>query len=267
MRGYSSADVADFLRVEFTFAPQAEAEWVARGGAYMSRRLGCNDFVRAVRRRLQKRDPLTGIPEAELFGAVEGVPGAPRPGEAGYRDPWNPVVIPVVRRYFYQCLEEGVAPVYTPLTKEQEEARAEVRATSRAYLKARADTTKRAVAEQWEAYCKLYEVPKDLAKRAEEQEAASQLRKAAAGQSGMAYMLRLAARKKEKMAEARARILEAKRNEALALAAEVAAKTEKLAEAERARAEAMGFGGALLGSKTGRLIIQAQAAARQSEKE
>jgi hypothetical protein len=224
----------------------------------VSRRLGCNDFVRAVRRRLQKRDPLTGIPEEELFGAVEGVPGAPKPGGSGYRDPWNPVLVPVVRRYFYQCLEDGVPPVYAPLTGEQQAAREEARATAQAYMRSRADTTKRAVAEQWEAYCKLYEVPKDLAKRAEEQEAASQLRKAAAGQSGMAYMLRLAARKKEKMAEARARILEAKRNEAAALAAEVAEKAGKLAEAERKRAEAMGISAELLGSKKGRIIAQVQ---------
>jgi hypothetical protein len=51
---------------------------MARGGAYLDKRLLTADFLRAVRRRMQGRDPLTGILESELFGAAPRVKGQPR---------------------------------------------------------------------------------------------------------------------------------------------------------------------------------------------
>jgi len=156
--GYTSGDIADFLRIQATYIPAAEAEWRERGGGYLERRLVSRDFVRAVRRRIQGRDPLTGIPEEDLYGVVPSAPGAPTRGSPGYRDPWDPLLIPNIRRYLAICLRDGVPPVFNDPTPEQLEVRSRFQKLAAAEKTRKGDMVLQAIKEQWKEYCKLYTV-------------------------------------------------------------------------------------------------------------
>jgi hypothetical protein len=108
-RGYSSGDVAEWLRLESAYAGFAEAEWLARAGAYLEGRASVDDFVRAVRRRMQGKDPLSGAAEPlppELAvsaasaaavaaaaagpGGTAGSAGGAGPHVGGRDDVWDP---------------------------------------------------------------------------------------------------------------------------------------------------------------------------------
>jgi leucine-rich repeat protein SHOC2 len=117
--GYTSADVAEWLRIESTYAGFAEAEWLSRAGSYLENRASADDFVRAVRRRMQGKDPLTGI--------LEPLPEELQRSADGSRtDVWDPVLVPLVRKYFSECYRTGLPPLYGSLTPKQSKQREEL---------------------------------------------------------------------------------------------------------------------------------------------
>ena len=265
-QGYSSGDIADFLRVAATFVPAAEAEWGDRGGAYLERRLNSSDFVRCVRRRLQGRDPLTGIYEDELYGELPGLPGAPRRGEQGFKDPWDALLIPSLRRYFYTCLADGVPPLFSEPTPAQWEARAHMAAVARAYKKERGDRTLTAIGEQWEAYCALYATtPEERAVRVQKADAQRAARDARTKEIQRLLMARAMEKKRAKMAANSKRLMEKKRAENARLAEEAVAKNKAREEARRADAARLGVSVESLGSKgkAQLALVQRTAASRK----
>ena len=249
-RGYSSGDIADFLRVSAAFVPVAEAEWGDRGGAYLERRLGAADFVRCVRRRMQGRDPLSGAPEEELFGALPSLPGAPRRGQDGFRDAWDALLIPPLRRYFYTCLEDGVPPLFSEPTPEQWRARAELARIARAHKAQRGARTLQAVGEQWAAYCALYATSREeRERRTKVRDDERAARKARAFEIQRLLLKKAEAKAKARIA-ARSRVLFEKRKaETERLAADVRAKVKAKDDAQRAEAERMGLSFDALGAK------------------
>ena len=249
-QGYSSGDIADFLRLHATFVPAAEAEWGERGGAYLERRLKAGDFVRCVRRRLQGRDPLTGLLEEDLYGALPALPGAPRRGQAGWRDPWDALLIPCVRRYFYSCLAEGVPPLFSEPTAAQWELRARMAAVAKAYKKERGGRVLVAVGEQWEAYCKLFETTPESRTAALAASLARREARLARAREVQRLLMKKATDRKKVRLEARAKRLAEERKAAHnRLVAQVAASVKEKDEALRAEAARLGVSVEALSAK------------------
>jgi hypothetical protein len=261
MRGYTSGNVADFLRLQAIFAPFAEAEWMVRGGAYLERRAAAVDFVRAVRRRMQSRDPLTGLPlDALLGGAPPRVPGQPSPLDPDHVERWDGMLVPSVCRYFATCMRDGVPPLFGEISPAAAAARAAMTALVRRHRADAAPRTLRAVREQWDAYCALFKVdPLDIKRRADDKEELWQQKQDRNKQTMGTLILRAAARKKKLMAERRAAIVARHSAEAAALAEEVRKKGEALERARRERAVAMGLNPDATGA---RAAEAARAAAR-----
>ena len=266
MRGYTSGNVADYLRLMSIFAPFAEAEWMTRGGAYLERRAIATEFVRAVRRRMQGRDPITGFLEVNLFGSVPPVPGQPKPGDPDFRERWDPALIPSIRRYYIGCMRDGVPPVLgdlPPAARASRDALAKVAMRYKAELGPR---TLRATNEQWDAYCKLYAYdPKDIARRVIE---ANELAAPAAKkkeETDLALLTRQMKRKERLMEERRAEIEGNKRKEADTLAAAVKEKAAALEEAAARRAVAMGLDPHAMKSRRGRIMVTAGEATKTTK--
>lgn len=159
MRGYTSGDVAEFVRLESVYAPYAEAEWYARAGAYLEGRAAVADFVKAVRRRMQGRDPLTGdlIPTG-----AEGDRSNTDTGSAADTDArhgaWEPLLVPLVRRFFSAAYRTGLPPAYGSLTAEQAAARAKLGDVVSRYRAIAANRVTSSLQEQWAEYEALYTV-------------------------------------------------------------------------------------------------------------
>lgn len=155
-RGYNSSEIAEYLRLEAIFAPAAEAEWLERAGSYIESRLTAHDFVRCVRRRMQGKDPITGLLETELFNA----PMDESQDNSG-TSMWDPVLIPLIHRYFNSCYKTGLPPLYGHPTPEQAEARNATEKIVREYRAKRSVQLEKMLAEQWHAYHKLYSITPD----------------------------------------------------------------------------------------------------------
>jgi hypothetical protein len=211
-QGYTSGDIADYLRISATFVPAAEAEWRDRGGAYLERRLGGQDFIRAVRRRLQGRDPLTGLYEDDLYGHLPRIPGAVVRGEPGFRDPWDANLIPNLRRFLAVCLREGIPPLFSDPTPEQAATRARFARVAATYKAQRGAMVLQAVKEQWSEYCKLYVVtPEELARRVRVDTARRDAKKARTMAIFKLLMTKSAEKSKAKLAANAKRLLEEKK--------------------------------------------------------
>ena len=92
-KGYTPADVAEYLSVQSVVYPHCMAEWVTHGGEYMDRVRGLRDFESAVRRRLGSS--------------------------------WDSQLTAVVRRFFVETRDNGgVAPAFEVVTPDMRAARA-----------------------------------------------------------------------------------------------------------------------------------------------
>jgi hypothetical protein len=150
--GYTSADVAEWLRLESIYAGFAEAEWLSRAGSYLENRATADDFVRAVRRRMQGKDPLTGIPEPlpeELQRSADG----------GRADVWDPVLVPLVRKYFSECYRTGLPPLYGSLTPKQSKQREELMEIVKKFRSTLNSRVQMTLTEQLQERDALYAVP------------------------------------------------------------------------------------------------------------
>jgi hypothetical protein len=150
--GYTSADVAEWLRLESIYAGFAEAEWLSRAGSYLENRATADDFVRAVRRRMQGKDPLTGIPEPlpeELQRSADG----------GRADVWDPVLVPLVRKYFSECYRTGLPPLYGSLTPKQSKQREELMELVKKFRSTLNSRVQMTLTEQLQERDALYAVP------------------------------------------------------------------------------------------------------------
>lgn len=154
--GYSSGDVAEYLRLESIYAGYAETEWFSRAGAYLEGRASVNDFVKAVRRRMQGKDPLTAAPEPLPPEAAATTNTATGAGKRA--DVWDPVLVPLIQRYFSLCYRTGLPPLYGSLTPAQQAARNKLMELVAEYRAQRHARVHKTLKEQWSDYEALYQV-------------------------------------------------------------------------------------------------------------
>ena len=264
MNGYTSGNVADFLRIQAIFAPFAESEWMTRGGAYLEKRLLATDFLRAVRRRMQSRDPLTGILDSVLFGEAPRVKGQPRPGDPDWIERWDPQLMVPLRCYYALCMKEGVPPLYGETTPEILAARKSMGEIVQKHRAAVGPRTLRAINEQWDAYVKLYVVdPLDIKRRADDQEERSSANQNEAQKCGIMKLFRAAAKKKKIIEKRREEIMKERSEAAGKLATEISARNAEAAATTRERDISMGLNPNNHLSRKAKGIHAASAAARE----
>lgn len=270
MRGYTSGDVAEFLRLESVYAPYAEAEWYARAGAYLEGRASAADFVKAVRRRMQGRDPLTGSLLPDGTGHVaQGTDEGTSDEVDSRHGAWDPLLVPLVRRFFSVAYRTGLPPLYGSPTPEQAAARAELQNVVSRYRSLKHSRVKKSLQEQWAAYESLFALPPsfltdiqgELARREEEQRARGEATKKSKWNmyvSGLQMDVRGKAERQHAAGEAARRAkAEEQAKEFRPLLAQVKQAVAEREAKEEAAARASNLNPTLALTKRARLTLQA----------